>query len=122
MEQQLKTGQAPVYRYRFEQTLPLAADAAADAEPAAPHASEIEFVFQVLSSRKLPWRPEDRKVSDLMGSYWSNFAKTGDPNGDGLARWPAYSPDGYQVVHLRADPGAAPDAHRARYQFLDGVR
>ena len=122
MEMHLKTGQAPVYRYRFEQTLPLAADAAADAEPAAPHASEIEFVFQVLSSRKLPWRPEDRKVSDLMGSYWSNFAKTGDPNGDGLARWPAYSPDGYQVVHLRADPGAAPDAHRARYQFLDGVR
>ena len=122
MEQQLKTGQAPVYRYRFEQTLPLPADAAPGAEATAPHASEIEFVFQVLSSRKLPWRPEDRKVSDLMGSYWSNFAKTGDPNGDGLARWPAYSPDGYQVVHLRADPGAAPDAHRARYQFLDGVR
>jgi para-nitrobenzyl esterase len=85
MELHLKTGKAPVYRYRFEQTLPLPADAAADAEATAPHASEIEFVFQVLSSRKLPWRPEDRKVSDLMGSYWSNFAKTGDPNGDASA-------------------------------------
>ena len=51
---QLKTGKAPVYRYRFEQTLPLAADAQAGEEAAAPHASEIEFVFQVLSSRKLP--------------------------------------------------------------------
>ncbi len=121
LEMQLKTGKAPVYRYRFEQTLPLAPDAPAEAEAAAPHASEIEFVFQVLSSRKLPWRPEDRKVSDLMGSYWSNFAKTGDPNGEGLPRWPAYSQDGYQVLHLRADPRVAPDEHRARYQFLDGV-
>ena len=122
MELQLKTGKAPVYRYRFEQTLPLPPDAAPDAEATAPHASEIEFVFQVLSSRKLPWRPEDRKVSELMGSYWTNFAKTGDPNGEGLPKWPAYSQDGYQVMHLRADPGAAPDEQRARYLFLDGAR
>jgi para-nitrobenzyl esterase len=122
MEQQLKTGKAPVYRYRFEQTLPLAADAPAGAEAAAPHASEIEFVFQVLSSRKLPWRPEDRRVSELMGAYWSNFAKTGDPNGEGLPRWPAYGPDGYEVMHLSAGPHAAPDEQRARYQLLDGVR
>ena len=110
---QLKTGRSPVFRYRFDQTLPLA-------EPAAPHASEIEYVFQVLSSRRLPWRPEDRKVSDLMGSYWTNFAKTGDPNGPDLPRWPAYaSRDGYQVMHLTADPRPAPDQHRARYEFLD---
>jgi para-nitrobenzyl esterase len=122
MEMHLKTGKAPVYRYRFEETLPLAADAPEGAEARAPHASEIEFVFQVLSSRKLPWRPEDRKVSDLMGSYWSNFAKAGDPNGDGLPLWPAYSQEGYQVLHLRADPAAAPDEYHARYQFLDGIR
>jgi para-nitrobenzyl esterase len=122
MEMHLKTGQAPLYRYRFEQTLPLAADAPPGAEPAAPHASEIEFVFQVLSSRKLPWRPEDRRVSELMGAYWSNFAKTGDPNGEGLPRWPSYSADGYQVMHLNAGPRAAADDHRARYQLLDGAR
>jgi para-nitrobenzyl esterase len=124
MELQLKTGQAPVFRYRFDQTLPLPADAAhsSDAEPTAPHAVEIEFVFQVLSSRDLPWRPEDRKLSDLMGSYWTNFAKTGDPNAVGLPHWPAYSSDGYQVMHLSADPHAAPDEHRARYEFLDSIR
>jgi para-nitrobenzyl esterase len=122
MEMHLKTGKAPVYRYRFEQTLPLAADAPAGAEAAAPHASEIEFVFQVLSSKKLPWRPEDHKVSELIGSYWSNFAKTGDPNGEGLPKWPAYSPDGYQVAHLSAEPHVAPDELRARYQLLDGVK
>jgi para-nitrobenzyl esterase len=122
MEGQLKTGQARVFRYRFEQTLPLAEDAAADAEPAAPHASEIEFVFQVLGSRKLPWREGDRRVSELMGNYWTNFAKGGDPNGEGLPRWPAYGTDGYQVMHLGGDTRAAADERRARYQLLDGMR
>ena len=116
IEMQLKTGKSPVFRYRFDQTLPLA-------EPAAPHASEIEYVFQVLSSRRLPWRPEDRKVSDLMGSYWTNFAKTGNPNGPDLPPWPAYaSRDGYQVMHLTADPRPAPDQHRARYELLDKLQ
>jgi para-nitrobenzyl esterase len=120
LEMQSKTGKAPVYRYRFEQTLPLAEDAPAGAEATAPHASEIEFVFGMLDSRKLPWRAEDRKVSELMGAYWSNFAKTGDPNGKGLPQWPAYSEDGHQVMHLKADSGAAPDGMRARYLMLDG--
>lgn len=120
LEMQLKTGESPVFRYEFDQTLPLPADAKPGTEPTAPHASEIEFVFRVLSSKNLPWRPEDREVSELMSSYWTNFAKTGDPNGPGLPRWPAYnSRDGYQVMHLRANPGSAPDKHRGRYEFLD---
>ncbi len=86
MEAHLKTGQAPIFRYQFDQTLPLPAGAAPDAEAAAPHAAEIEFVFQALPSKNLPWRPEDRKLSELMGAYWSNFAKTGDPNGNSLPR------------------------------------
>jgi para-nitrobenzyl esterase len=122
-EMHAKTARMPVYRYEFDQTLPLAPNAPAGAEATAPHAAEIEFVFQVLSSRKLPWRPEDRKVSDLMGTYWTNFAKTGDPNGAGLPRWPAYrAEDGYMAMHLDADSQAAPDQHRARYLFLDSLR
>jgi para-nitrobenzyl esterase len=125
MEMQLKTGKSPVFRYRFDQTLPLTAAAAQNpnAEPTAPHSSEIEYVFQVLSSKRLPWRPEDRKVSDLMGSYWTNFAKTGNPNGPDLPQWPVYgSRDGYQVMHLTADPRPAPDRQRARYELLDNLK
>ncbi|HTQ50435.1 MAG TPA: carboxylesterase family protein [Candidatus Acidoferrales bacterium] len=120
LEMQLQTGDSPVYRYKFEQTLPLPAKARPGTEPTAPHASDIEYVFEMLPSRHLPWRPEDRKVSELMADYWTNFAKTGNPNGPGLPVWPQYSgSDGYQVMHLSADPGAAPDANRARYEFLD---
>jgi para-nitrobenzyl esterase len=123
LEMTAKTGKVPVYRYEFDQTLPLAADAPAGAEPSAPHASEIEFVFQVLSSRQLPWSPEDHKVSEAMGTYWTNFAKTGDPNGRGIPQWPPYSAKhDYPVMHLAADPHVAPDTHRARYLLLDSLQ
>ncbi|MEO5959036.1 MAG: carboxylesterase family protein [Opitutaceae bacterium] len=116
----LKTGGAPVYRYRFDQTLPLAADAKADVEPTAPHAGEIEFVFRVLNSRKLPWRQSDRDVSELMSNYWTNFAKTGNPNGPGLPAWPEYtSQGGYPLMRFKPASAATPDAHRARYEFLE---
>ncbi len=122
IEMQLKTGESKVFRYEFDQTLPLPADAKPGTEPSAPHASEIEYVFEVLSSKNLPWRPADYEVSELISSYWTNFAKTGDPNGPGLPPWPAYdSHDGYQVMHLKATPGSAPDTHRDRYEFLDSL-
>ena len=124
LEMQYQKGKSPVYRYRFDQTLPWAADYTPKPgeEPAAPHAAEIEYVFGMLSSRKLPWRSEDRKVSDLMQSYWTNFARTGNPNGPGLPHWPVYSSkDGYQVMHIDAASGALPDQHRARYLFLDSL-
>jgi para-nitrobenzyl esterase len=122
LEMTAKTGKVPVYRYKFEETLPLAPDAPAGAEPAAPHASEIEFVFQALASRNLPWRPEDRKLSDTMAAYWTNFAKSGNPNGAGLPEWPRYSAkDDYSVMHLSAEPHVAPDNLRARYLLLDSL-
>jgi para-nitrobenzyl esterase len=121
IEMQLKTGKSPVFRYEFDQTLPLSEEAAAKGEePRAYHSAEIEFVFGVLSSKNLSWRPEDRKVSDLMSAYWTNFAKTGDPNGPDLRQWPRYTrQDEYQVMHLSAEPHAKADQHRARYLFLD---
>jgi para-nitrobenzyl esterase len=121
IEMQIKTGESPVFRYEFDQTLPLSADAEPGTEPRASHAWEIEFVFRVLSSRNLPWRPEDEQVSELMASYWTNFAKTGNPNSPDLPPWPVYDGStGYQVMHLGgANPGAAPEVHRDRYEFLE---
>jgi para-nitrobenzyl esterase len=123
IEMQTATGKARVFRYEFDQAPPPPADAKPDSpetQLGAYHSAEIEFVFAALDSKKLPWRPEDRKLSDLMSSYWANFAKTGDPNGARLPRWPAYDGrSGWQVMHLRANSQAAPDSHRSRYLLLD---
>ncbi|HTU33937.1 MAG TPA: carboxylesterase/lipase family protein [Candidatus Acidoferrum sp.] len=116
IEMQRTTGESTVYRYEFDDALP---QSAGHPSQGAYHSSEIEFVFEALPSKNLPWRAGDEKLSDLMSSYWTNFAKTGDPNGPGLPHWPVYSPTRFDVMHLSFQPAAEPDAHRARYEFLD---
>ncbi len=125
IEMQHETGNSSVYRYSFDQAPPVAPGTkvngvdATSKEIGARHAGEIEYVFGTLKSANVPWQPEDWKLSDMM-SYWTNFAKTGDPNGPGLPKWPGYNRrSGYQVMHLSNDAHASPDSHRARYEFLD---
>jgi para-nitrobenzyl esterase len=119
IEMHAATGNSLVFRYQFDDALPQPASVPSSG---AYHSAEIEFVFNVLASKKLPWRPEDQTVSDLMSSYWTNFAKRGDPNGPGLTTWPAYSSQTkHQVMHLCANPYSRPDKHRARYEFLDSL-
>ncbi len=121
IEAQIQTGNAPVYRYFF--TLGNPGDQNHTAAMGAFHSDDIEYVFGTLDSRPgAVWRPEDRKLSDQIGQYWTNFARTGDPNGTGLPNWPTSTPaDQYQVMHLDANPEAKPDTLRPRYLFLDSV-
>jgi para-nitrobenzyl esterase len=84
------------------------------------HAGEIEYVFGALelSLPKVPWEPSDRKLSDAMTTYWSNFARSGDPNGGALPKWPRFD-QGARVLHLDETIKDAPEANRARYEALD---
>jgi para-nitrobenzyl esterase len=56
------------------------------------HSSEIFYVFNNLRVKDYPWTDIDRKIADMLSSYWTNFAKTLNPNGAGLPSWPVYNP------------------------------
>jgi len=115
LEAHRKTGESPVYRYHFELAAPTS-----KFHPGsfAFHSDDIEYVFGTLDTRPgSVWRPEDRKLSEQMMGYWTNFAKTGDPNGPGLPEWPKYDKDD-SLIHLDSTITSGPDTLRPRYEFL----
>ena len=117
-EAQSKTGQAPVYRYRFDRPAP--SDPLHPAGKYAFHSTELEYVFGTLDSKPRDYQREDRALSEHLGDYWVNFARTGDPNGDTLPSWPAYGRDKI-VHHLDAVLSSRPLASRARLELLDEI-
>lgn len=115
-EAQSKTGNAPLYCYRFDRVAP--------AEPVHPsgkyafHSTELEYVFGTLDVRKgAAWQAADRKLSDEVITYWTNFARSGDPNGNGLPQWPRYDKD-ETVIHLDDPIAVKPDTIRSQFEFL----
>jgi para-nitrobenzyl esterase len=116
VEAQARTGHAPVYRYRFDRPAP--------AEPNHPqgkyafHSDELEYVFGTLDVRQgAVWKPEDRVLSEQLVNYWTNFARTSDPNEKGLPSWPRYDTGG-ELLHLDVPITTSPDTTRREFEFL----
>ena len=120
MEFDRKTGNKSIYRYKMDLAAP-----PSKFHPGsyAFHSNDIEYVFGTLDTRPgAVWRDDDYALSEQMMSYWTNFAKSGDPNGvDGhghrLPEWPKYA-SGDPVLHLDKHIASRPDEHRGRYEFL----
>jgi len=115
---QSQQGRGKAYVYYFDHRTPLSPNGAG-------HAAEIPYVFRTLGKFTGPAalvgaaRPEDRAMSDLMSSYWVNFAKTGDPNGPGLPPWPAFTASSQTVMYFDAKTSARPAPNMTQIKALD---
>ena len=52
------------------------------------HTSDVPYFLNIFSDLRADyWTEEDYQMGEIMSSYLLNFAKTGDPNGEGLTEW-----------------------------------
>lgn len=107
-----RTGSSPVYVYHFEQSTPY--------NPVAAHVSDVGYVFgNLLSRRGVAAGPKDVELSETMQRYWTQFARSGNPNDGALPRWPQYGGAGSQVMHLGATVQASKEPGTDRFEFLE---
>ena len=64
------------------------------------HSAEVCYALHTLKYQNRPWTPWDTTLSNLMSTYWVNFASTGDPNGKRLPPWPAFSAQKTRVIRF----------------------
>jgi len=80
----------------------------------------VPFVFGNLDATGKPVTPDDQRISDAMAAYWTNFAKRGDPNGDGLPGWPPFSDARRAVMYFAGAPKTGPVPSESALRVLDG--
>lgn len=68
------------------------------------HGHDVGFVFGHTSPQSNLATATDVSISDAMVSYWTNFAKYGDPNGAGLPTWQQYTKNNHAVMHFSQSP------------------
>jgi para-nitrobenzyl esterase len=78
------------------------------------HGAELGYVFNRPGAA---WTDDDRRIADILSSYWLNFAKTGNPNGPGLPPWPAFDRKAEQIMELGDHFKPIPLADKARLEF-----
>jgi para-nitrobenzyl esterase len=101
---------ARAFVYRFDRSVPGSGQSTLGAF----HSLEIPYVFGTFKSRTFNWLPfdsTDRKLSQVMESYWTNFAKSGDPNGPGLPKWVAWTTDQEPYIAFSQNGDAVPQQH-----------
>jgi para-nitrobenzyl esterase len=118
-ELQSKVGKSKVFYYYFDQHPEPPANSP---QPGlgAPHGREVPYVFGHLNALHNEQPTEaDRAISDAMGTYWTNFAKYGDPNGKGMPTWPAFSDRSPELMYFAGTPHTGPVPNEDGLKALD---
>ena len=105
---QSEKGRSNVYLYYFDQH-PEYPEGSPRYGSGSPHGQDVDFVFKALKREDAD---TDFELSDIMATYWTNFAKYGDPNGEGLPVWPEFTSENHVTMVLKGDspyPAPVPD-------------
>jgi para-nitrobenzyl esterase len=113
----LASQEQPVWEYRFGYV----ATSMQSRWPGAPHATEIPYVFDTVKAKYgSDLSGEDAQIAKQANTYWSNFAKTGNPNGPGLPDWPQYQPSSDIIMNFTLHgPKAEPDPRKQQLEFTE---
>ena len=116
----VKSANGRVFFYRFTQR-----SAYRSGHPyfglGATHGAELPYVFGDLDERAANWTAQDRDLAATIQQYWTNFARSGDPNGAGLPRWPLFDEQRATVMDLGPQPRAAAVADQSRLHRINRV-
>ncbi|WP_116790336.1 carboxylesterase/lipase family protein [Flavobacterium psychrotrophum] len=113
---QLQRGTA--YVYRFTHVVPATGEYL---KYRASHTGEVPYTFNNLGTVDRPWADADYTLADTMSNYWVNFIKTGNPNGNRLTQWPAYTDKQSMIMEFDINPEAKPLPDKARLDFLQAM-
>ena len=89
------------------------------------HSSELLYLFQHMDGVEFPADPDDAAAEDVMLGYWTRFAETADPNGDGRAADPLWKPfrvDEPAHLSISARPELGWDLKAEDCDFWDSLR
>lgn len=110
---QSEQGKANTYFYYFNRKVPIFENAI---NYGAFHSAEVSYAYDNLKFLNRPLEQVDHDLAKRMSAYWANFAKTGNPNGEGLAIWPAFDQDKGQTMIFDTTSTAQ------KHPFLEGLK
>ena len=115
---QAKTGKSKVYYYYFDQHPDYPQDSPQYGY-GSPHAQDVSYVFQHIDPSNPQTTKSDLEISEAMGTYWTNFAKVGNPNGKGVPEWPAFYDENPVVMYFGPTPHTGPVPGEQSLKVLD---
>jgi para-nitrobenzyl esterase len=115
---QSETGKSKVYYYYFDQH-PDYPKSSPELGHGSPHAQDVSYVFQHIDPTNSQTSKSDLEISKAMGTYWINFTKYGNPNGEGLPAWPAFNNNKPVVMYFSQTPHTGPVPGEASLRVLD---
>ncbi len=93
-------GKRGVYCYHFAHKPPFPKGSPYEGWGAS-HFAELWYMFDHLNQESWSWTASDKQLAELMSSYWTNFAKSGNPNDPQLPDWPEFTANDGLVLYLK---------------------